>query len=161
MKSASLYLVFFLFAGRSLFAFAAPDPLPADDIQPGDLLFFWISEKGRHVGVYLEDGVFFHASTSEGVTLSRLDDDYWRYRLISVRRIDHGISLRNLRRAFEKYDPALYRYGSDGPQRFDCSGLVWRVFGEHGVTLPRTTSMQIRTGRKVMSGRDYLLNNRR
>jgi cell wall-associated NlpC family hydrolase len=31
----------------------------------------------RHVGIYLEDGKFLHASTEKGVMLSNLDDQYW------------------------------------------------------------------------------------
>ena len=162
MKKALLFsALLFCFIGQPLLAYTAPDPVPSNEIRPGDLVFFWISEKGRHVGVYLEDGLFFHASRSEGVTLSRLDDDYWRYRLISVRRVNHDISHAALKRAFNKYDGAPYRYGSEGPHRFDCSGLVWRIFGEHGVDLPRTTKVQLRTGTKILSGRDYLIRNRR
>ena len=162
MKTVSIYatLVVFLFLQPRI-TLAVHSTVPLDDIQPGDLLFFWISEKGRHVGVYLEDGVFFHASTSEGVTLSNLDDDYWRYRLISVRRVNHAFTLQELKQSFAKYDHAPYSFGSTGPDRFDCSGLVWRVFGEHGVDVPRTTKTQLRTGKLVISGRNYLLKNRR
>ena len=157
-KKATLTLAL-LFLAQPLTALATP--YPDDEIQPGDLLFFWISDKGRHVGIYLEDGMFFHASTSEGVTLSRLDADYWRYRLISVRRVNHDVSLDAFKQAFKRYDPAPYKFGAEGPNRFDCSGLVQRVFREHGVDLPRTTRTQLRTGRKIMSGRDYLLRSRR
>lgn len=156
-RKATLYVVF-IFLCQPLLALAAP--LPDDEIQPGDLLFFWISEKGRHVGIYLGDDVFFHASTSEGVTLSKLNADYWRYRLISVRRVNHRLTASQLKKAYNRYDNALYKFGSEGPDRFDCSGLVQRVFKEHGVQLPRTTKVQLRTGRKIMSGRDYLLRNR-
>ena len=46
---------------------------------PGDLVFFKTGgDKQRHVGVYVEQGVFLHASTSKGVTLSRLDNPYWK-----------------------------------------------------------------------------------
>ncbi len=159
MKRATYYL-FILFLYQPLASIAVPAPFPDDDIRPGDLLFFWISDKGRHVGIYLEDGVFFHASTSEGVTLSRLDADYWRYRLISVRRVNHSVSLDQFRQAFDHYDHASYKFGSEGPNRFDCSGLVQRVYKEHGIDLPRTTKIQLFTGRKIMSGRDYLLRNR-
>lgn len=161
MKTATLYVLLTVCTLlQPHVSLAAPVPIPMDEIQPGDLLFFWISDKGRHVGVYLEDGVFFHSSTSEGVTLSNLDDDYWRYRLISVRRVRHSISLQDFERAFAKYDHAPYSFGSTGPDRFDCSGLVWRVFGEHGIDLPRTTKTQLRTGQLVMSGRNYLVKNR-
>lgn len=35
-----------------------------------------------------------------------------------------------------------YAYGATGPDSFDCSGLVQRVFGALGVTLPRTAAQQ-------------------
>lgn len=48
-----------------------------DDLRPGDLVFFRIGGKGRHVGIYLDDRRFVHASTSQGVTLSDLANPYW------------------------------------------------------------------------------------
>jgi len=33
-----------------------------------------------------------------------------------------------------------YQYGGTGPTGFDCSGLVYRVFGDNGVDLPRTVT---------------------
>jgi cell wall-associated NlpC family hydrolase len=35
-----------------------------------------------------------------------------------------------------------YRYGSDGPTRFDCSGLTYYAFKHAGKTLPRTAQAQ-------------------
>ena len=48
-------------------------------LHEGDLVFFHGSRKRRvnHVGIYLKDGKFVHASTSRGVMVSRLDEDYW------------------------------------------------------------------------------------
>ena len=56
--------------------------------QEGDLLFFKNSRTGPadHVGVYLGDQQFIHASTSAGVIIDRLDDDFYRKRLITARR---------------------------------------------------------------------------
>jgi probable lipoprotein NlpC len=45
--------------------------------QPGDLVFFRPQRKQRHVGVYLGDGEFAHASTSQGVMISHLQEPYW------------------------------------------------------------------------------------
>lgn len=33
-----------------------------------------------------------------------------------------------------------YRYGSDGPNSYDCSGLVWSVFSEAGMPITRTSA---------------------
>lgn len=46
-------------------------------LRPGDLVFFKTGWKKRHVGIYVGNGEFIHASTSRGVILSRLDNPYW------------------------------------------------------------------------------------
>ena len=48
-------------------------------LQQGDLVFFSISnsKKPNHVGIYLKNGRFIHASTSKGVIVSGLDEDYY------------------------------------------------------------------------------------
>jgi cell wall-associated NlpC family hydrolase len=49
-----------------------------NQLREGDLLFFTNSKgKVSHVGIYLKDGLFAHASTSAGVCVSRTDDSYW------------------------------------------------------------------------------------
>ena len=53
-----------------------------DDLKPGDLVFFGTSSrKGKrvnHVGVFFGDRRFIHASTSNGVIISSLDEAYYR-----------------------------------------------------------------------------------
>lgn len=63
-----------------------------EQIQPGDLVFFKTnSSKTRwHVGIYVEDQQFLHASTSQGVVLSSLNDPYWRTAFQQARRLSYN-----------------------------------------------------------------------
>ena len=58
-----------------------------DDLLMGDLVFFntkgWLS----HVGVYLTNNKFVHASTTSGVMISNLDDVYYTKKYIGAGRI--------------------------------------------------------------------------
>lgn len=60
-----------------------------DQLLPGDLVFFKTGsgENGLHVGIYDTDNQFIHASTSQGVTRSSLDNVYWRKVFWQARRI--------------------------------------------------------------------------
>lgn len=57
------------------------------DLQVGDLVFFRLSRKTRHVGIYLNDGTFAHASSSQGVMISHLDEPYWDRSYWTARRL--------------------------------------------------------------------------
>lgn len=51
-------------------------------LQEGDLVFFSTSSRPKshvsHVGIYLKDNKFLHSSTSKGVIVSDMDEDYYR-----------------------------------------------------------------------------------
>ncbi len=55
-----------------------------DELKEGDLVFFKTSGKGlvTHVGVYLQNNRFVHASSSSGVMISSLLDNYWVKRYV-------------------------------------------------------------------------------
>lgn len=46
--------------------------------KPGDLVFFKTGWRQRHVGIYVGDNRFLHASTSKGVIISSLTNSYWK-----------------------------------------------------------------------------------
>ncbi len=58
-------------------------------LKLGDLVFFRdIESKGiSHVGIYVGDDMFAHASLSKGVVYSSLKENYYRKRYVSARRI--------------------------------------------------------------------------
>jgi len=53
-------------------------PIARDELAPGDLVFFRPPGAYRHVGIYVGEGRFLHASSSRGVMISTLDNSYWR-----------------------------------------------------------------------------------
>ena len=55
-------------------------------LKEGDLVFFHNGRKKKratHVGIYLKDRKFIHASTSQGVIISTLDEEYWKKHWLS------------------------------------------------------------------------------
>jgi cell wall-associated NlpC family hydrolase len=90
-----------------------------DELKAGDLLFFGPKRKQvNHVGMYLAGGYFFHAVRSEGVTISRLDNRYWKSRWIFSKRVK-GLAIerdsdvdQELERVLEQYS-ARFAFAGD------------------------------------------------
>ena len=60
------------------------------NLREGDLVFFTSSRsknKVAHVGIYLKNGKFIHSSTSKGVIVSNLNENYYTKHWISGGRI--------------------------------------------------------------------------
>jgi len=54
-------------------------PIKASELKEGDLVFFKINKKSlSHVGVYLQNHKFVHASVHAGVIIDDLGEDYYK-----------------------------------------------------------------------------------
>lgn len=65
----------------------AGDGIRRAAVRTGDLVFFKTGPKDLHVGVAVNQGEFMHASTSNGVMISKLGNSYWRNRFLAARRV--------------------------------------------------------------------------
>ena len=60
-----------------------------DNLRFGDLIYFDTSERyfPGHVGIYLDDNLFAHASSSKGVIVSSLNNDYYADKFVGANRV--------------------------------------------------------------------------
>ncbi len=59
-----------------------------NDLKEGDLVFFKTkNDYINHVGIFLANDKFVHASTSQGVTISDLKENYWSGRIAGFGRV--------------------------------------------------------------------------
>ncbi|TGK39201.1 NlpC/P60 family protein [Leptospira gomenensis] len=66
------------FSGPSYAMASRTKPIPQEKLKEGDLVFFTIyGNRVSHVGIYLKDRKFVHASSKRGVTIGSLDDTYY------------------------------------------------------------------------------------
>lgn len=72
---------------NSLAQYKICEKIDRDDMEEGDLVFFNTRGRVSHVGVYLGNNKFAHASTSSGVMISDLDEQYFSKRFVGPGRI--------------------------------------------------------------------------
>ncbi|MDQ0169780.1 MULTISPECIES: C40 family peptidase [Paenibacillus] len=66
----------------------AGTPVSKANLRTGDLVFFNTMGKGvSHAGVYIGDGQFAHASSSKGVSITKLSNPYFKDRYVTARRV--------------------------------------------------------------------------
>ena len=61
--------------------------IPQSKLRAGDMVFFKTGIFTRHVGMYVDKGIFLHVSSSKGVMISNLEDPYWTSAYWKARRV--------------------------------------------------------------------------
>jgi lipoprotein Spr len=74
--------------------FKASNRISATAMKEGDLVFFNTTGGVSHVGIYLRNNKFIHASSARGVTVSDLFDPYYLKRFLGVGRIEKPMGTR-------------------------------------------------------------------
>lgn len=67
--------------------------IPHKQLRYGDLVFFR-TERNRisHVGIYVGNSEFAHASSSKGVIISSMREKYWAKRYAGARRVSDAVN---------------------------------------------------------------------
>lgn len=65
------------------------DAIELGELRVGDLVFFSFVKSGKisHVGIYIGDGRFAHATTRRGVMISHLDEGYYHRGFVAAGRV--------------------------------------------------------------------------
>lgn len=56
-------------------------------LQVGDMIFFKTGYNKRHVGIVIEKDKFVHTSSKNGVTISKINNTYWKSKYWQSRRV--------------------------------------------------------------------------
>ena len=71
--------------------YKSSEQIKRSDLREGDLVFFKINRKRvSHVGIYIGENRFVHASSKNGVIISRLDDPYYNRYFYKAGRIKNN-----------------------------------------------------------------------
>jgi cell wall-associated NlpC family hydrolase len=65
----------------------AGSKIAKSDLKVGDIVFFNTGSNSLHNGIYIGESEFIHASSSKGVTISNLDNQYWQKTYLTSIRI--------------------------------------------------------------------------
>jgi hypothetical protein len=78
-------------------------------------------------------------------------DPYPKHPDYTVRKpeIKYEPSKKNLQKMIEQLQGSPYVWAEEGPDKFDCSGLTYYVYGSMGIELPRTAREQAKVGKRV------------
>jgi len=59
------------------------------ELREGDMIIFHTGQITKHSGIYIEKGKFAHVSSKHGVTISNVNNPYWKQKYSQSRRVIH------------------------------------------------------------------------
>ncbi|HUP20419.1 MAG TPA: C40 family peptidase [Gemmatimonadota bacterium] len=132
--------------GRGVVARAGPEPLDppvAELVQGGRLVAAPVEDlRLEAIEILLPDGLAGWISSTAALPAARLEERFTR----SGRAIlDHAA----------QFLGSPYLWGGTSERGYDCSGLVQRIYGLHGVRLPRDSDQQSEVGEPIDPGSDW------
>lgn len=68
--------------------YAGTIPVPESQRSPGDLVFFSKGNRINHVGIYIGNDFFIHASTTKGVIRQSIFDEYYKKNFAGYGRVE-------------------------------------------------------------------------
>lgn len=86
--------------------------------------------------------IFYLLSLILIFSLSSCTPSQWHYRNIPLKR-------KQIINTATKYIGTPYHHGGSNPSGFDCSGYVYYVYTKNGISIPRSTTMQYKKGKKI------------
>lgn len=119
--------------------FQVGETVERDGLRPGDLVFFRNRRSISHVGVYVGEGRFAHASSSQGVTVSALEEAYWARRYAGARRVISSDLL-------PQPEDGLYLASLDLSAPSEPVVLPPALFGNTETSTPATSTTSRRAG---------------
>lgn len=120
-------------------------PVRRSELAPGDLVFFSSSVRGKrisHVGIYIGDDRFIHASSSRGVMVSNLNEKYYASHYHSAGRVP-GVPLESRRTRPQSGTPSASRPEAAPPDTMRPSGILPLPIGE--IRIPTTQEVRLRS----------------
>jgi len=105
-------------SGGSRDIWTVVSPVEKNELKEGDILFFKI-KKGQisHVGIYLGNNKFAHASVHSGVIVSDLDEEYYKRSFFKGGRMGAGKSNAEKAKAIAGNEKAIEKKIAANPQK--------------------------------------------
>ena len=126
------------------------------NLQVGDLIFFNANKNGKvsHVGIYIGSGQFAHASSSQGVMVSAVNDPYyWGSRYVGAKRVANvasTVSTVSASKGWVNQGSEWYYYQNGSAKKgWLQDGNKWYYTNQSGV---------MQTGWKLINNKWYHLN---